>query len=124
MNLKTGEEEEEEEEEEVEPFDENELTKRHIPYNLFTNTANVPKVGQRIERDEFVKSFSQHDMTFTEILDVFRIADLDKDGSLDIDEWNAFYVYFIKPYEQCIDNKLSNDYSLDLTKLKCVINDK
>lgn len=36
-------------------------------------------------------------------MEVFRVADIDKDGSLDENEWRAFYIYFIQPFEECLD---------------------
>lgn len=42
------------------------------------------------------------DMTNQQILDVFDSADINKNGILDQEEWNAFYVIFISPFERCL----------------------
>lgn len=53
-------------------------------------------------RSEFEKIFHMRDMTNQQIMDTFDTADIDKNGKLSIEEWDAFYDIFITPQESCL----------------------
>jgi hypothetical protein len=57
--------------------------------------------GKLISRDSFRTAFRMKGLTNLEIMEVFTMADINKDGSLSQDEWKAFHKFFIKPYNEC-----------------------
>lgn len=52
--------------------------------------------GKMISRDSFRTAFRMHGLTNLEIMEVFTMADINKDGALSSDEWKAFHKFFIK----------------------------
>jgi hypothetical protein len=59
--------------------------------------------GKMISRDNFRQTFRMHGLTNLEIMEIFTMADVNKDGSLSSDEWRAFHKFFIKNYNECAD---------------------
>lgn len=50
------------------------------------------------------------DMTNQQVMDLFDMADINKNGIIDEDEWDAFYTLFISPFENCL---ITNDYTIN-----------
>lgn len=54
-------------------------------------------------REDFIDTFRQRNMTMPEILDAFNMADINRNGFLSLEEWRAFFQFFIKPFNECIE---------------------
>lgn len=72
--------------------------------------------GKMISRDSFRQTFRMHGLTNLEIMEVFTMADVNKDGALSADEWRAFHRFFIKSYNECADAQ----YRMTHTEIQCV----
>lgn len=55
------------------------------------------KDSDSVPREDFINAFRLRGLTMAEILDAFNMADIQKDGVLSLDEWRAFFQYFVKP---------------------------
>lgn len=60
--------------------------------------------GKMISRDSFRAAFRMHGLTNLEIMEIFTMADINKDGALSSDEWKAFHKFFIKNYNECANS--------------------
>merc|ERR1719199_1513139 len=63
-----------------------------------------------------MSAFKFHHMTNVELMDIFGMADINKDGFLSIEEWKAFHRIFISEFELCIEGDY---YALDIEGLEC-----
>lgn len=55
-----------------------------------------------IERKRIWDMFTMRSLTNPEILDIFTMADISRDGNLSVDEWRAFHKFFVGPWEKCV----------------------
>jgi hypothetical protein len=46
-----------------------------------------------------------HGMSPSEQMDVFSMADINRDGHMAKTEWAAFHKFFVAPYQECADNE-------------------
>lgn len=46
-----------------------------------------------------------HGMSQVELMDVFNMADINRDGQLSKTEWSAFHRFFVAPYQECTDTE-------------------
>jgi hypothetical protein len=82
-----------------------------IPTDIRSN-----KSTSMITREDFMNAFKFHHMTNVELMDIFGMADINKDGFLSIEEWKAFHRIFISEFELCIEG---DSYALDVEGLEC-----
>jgi hypothetical protein len=73
-----------------------------------------------ITRDVFKVAYRMHGMTNLEIMEIFTMADINKDGSLSHDGSKAFHTFFVKNFNECANME---DYKIDKEQMGgCVFN--
>merc|ERR1712000_288117 len=81
-------------------------------------TTYPPFVSRTFTKSEFSVFYRQHQMTLSEIQEIFNYADQNRDGKISNEEWSEFHRIFIMDFET---NDVDHDYRLSNEEFKNTI---